>query len=125
MFHPSIIENPVSLSSSHPKKGRMSYDEYVKATEFHYTMQGLIYDHRFPYDDSNIQDMFITHLNHSSDIFKIVNHERSSSLVSTKLKYSASLFVHTIGGHVAQLGLKTKSSSTGFTSKFPSHQQAL
>ena len=38
MFHPNIIENPVSLSSIHPLQGCMSYDEYVKATQFHYTM---------------------------------------------------------------------------------------
>lgn len=125
MFHPSIIENSVSLSPSHPNQGRILYDEYVQATEFHYTMQGLISDHCFPYDDSNIQDMFITHLNHSSDIFKIVNHECSSSLASIKLKYSASLFVHMISGHVAKLGLKTKSLSIGFMSKFPSRQKNL
>ena len=51
-----------------------------------------------------------------------MNHEQASTLKSTKLKYSASLFIHTIGSHVSQLGLRAKTNPTNLGSKFPSCQ---
>ena len=58
MFNPNLVENPTKLSPSHPRQGKLSYDEYVQAVCFHYTMQGLAANHRFPLDDENIQDTF-------------------------------------------------------------------
>ena len=45
----------------------MPYNEYVQATEFHYNLQGLISNLCFKYDNNNIQDTFISHLNHSNN----------------------------------------------------------
>ena len=76
-------------------------------------MQGMISNHCYQFDKVNIQDLFISYLNNSAEILKIMNHESLSSLSSTKLSYLESLFLHTIGGLV-QLVIPI-SCSTGFT----------
>ena len=63
LFHPNLVTNTITLLPNHPEQGTMTYDEYVQATEFHYDMQGLIFNHYFKYDNNNIQDTSISHLN--------------------------------------------------------------
>ena len=104
------------MSPRHPEQGTLSYDEYVQATEFHYNMQGLILDHCFKYSDQNIQDTFISHMNHSAEIQKKVNHDQSSSVPAVQNSYSVGLFIHTIGG-IAE-NIKTASHSNNLQSKF-------
>ena len=94
------MKNPVTLSYKHPHQGKLTYDEYVQAAEFHYDVQGLVVNHCYQFDNTNIQDTFISYLNHSKDIQQIVNHKFLLPLDSVKLNYSAGLFIHTIGGTV-------------------------
>ena len=77
MFNPNLVDNPIKLSSAHPCQGKLTYDKYVQAGCFHYTMQGLVANHRFPFDDVNIQDTFISHFNYSEEIQQIVNNHCS------------------------------------------------
>ena len=52
-------------------------------------MHSLIADHCYPFDDTNIQDTFISHINHSRYIQWIVKNKRLLPLDSVKLNYSA------------------------------------
>ena len=92
LFHPNLRTNLISLLPKHPEQGMMSYNEYVQATEFHCNIQGLISNYCFKYDNNNIQDTFISYLNYSVKIQKVVNHDRSSPLKSVKLSYLAIFF---------------------------------
>ena len=78
----------------------MTYNEYVLAAVFHYDMQGLIANHWFTFDDDNIQDTFISHLNQLDEIQKLVTHDRASPVMSIKASYSATMFTHTNSGLV-------------------------
>ena len=77
-------------------------------------MPGLISNHSFKFDYENIQDTFISHLNHSAEIQKQVNHDQASSVPNIKLFYLAGLYIHTIGGITASL------ESTHHANNFPS-----
>lgn len=61
-------------------------------------MQGLASDHMYQYDDNNIQDTLISHLNNYEEIQKIVNHNHSLPLDGVKFFYSTGLFIHMVGG---------------------------
>ena len=63
-------------------------------------MQVLVANHCYQFNNTYIQDAFISHLNHSEDIQQIVNHKRLLPLDSVKWKYSTGLFIHTIGSIV-------------------------
>ena len=118
MFNPNLVENPTKLLPSHPRQGKLSYDEYMQAVCFHYTMQGPAADHRFPFDDENIQDTFISHLNYSGEIQRIVNNDCSLPRDSVKQNYSAGLFEHTIAGLVKRV--QPQSRPTGTHPYYPS-----
>ena len=84
----------------------MTYNEYVLDSKFHYNMQGLISNNWLRFDDDNIQDTFISHLNQLAKIQKLLTHDRASPVKSIKLSYSAGLYIHTIGGIVKQFQSK-------------------
>ena len=124
MFHPNLVTVPITLSPNHPVQGSMTYDDYVLAAEFHYDMQGLIANHQFGFDDNNIQDTFISHLNQSDEIQKLVTHDCASTVKSIKDSYSATMFTHTISGLVEQVqsnrcssGATSSSASLNFSSR--------
>ena len=118
MFNPNLVENPTKLSPTHPRQGKLSYDKYVQAVQFHYTIQGLAANHSFPLDDENIQDTFIAHLNYSGEIQQIVNNDCSSPWDSVKQNNSAGLFEHTIAGLVKRV--QPQSRPTGTHPTYPS-----
>lgn len=47
LFNPSLVTNPVRLSSKHLHQGKLTYDEYVQVAEFHYNIQELVVNHNY------------------------------------------------------------------------------
>lgn len=86
-------------------------------------MQVLISDHRYQYDDDNIQDTFISHLNNYEETQKQVNHNHSSPVNSVKLSYSAAFFIHKVGGIVEKVTSTSKNRITGMSTTFSSRLQ--
>ena len=64
-------------------------------------MKGFVMDVVSSFDERNTQDIFITGLDRSDDVFDLIKDERESSAFANK--YSKGQFIQTIGQKVSQL----------------------
>ena len=67
-----------------------------------------------------MQDTFILHLNFATEIQKQVNHDRASSVPEIQNRYSAGLFIHTVGGLAETAQKMHRSLSSNVSPKYPS-----
>ena len=101
IFHPDLNRIPTSICSVIPKQNRSTYENYVARVQFDHQMKGFVMNVLSSFDERNTQDIFITGLDRSADVFDLIKDERESSAFANK--YSKGQFIQTIGQKVSQL----------------------
>jgi len=125
ILHPKLMEIPSSVCNAIPKQSGSTFEEYVSSVKFYHAMLGFLQDIKQDIGERYIQDIFLSNMDHSTEIINYVRTQRDSGVSTEKVKYTKGNFIQTISMIIETLKLVSRSGGrTTSTTRSPSYSTA-